>query len=195
MSSTSFYSSSSTGNIGQVAEINLAATQTPSYLKPNSFKFQIGKLPNVTYTCQSINLPSLNLSAAQQLSPFVDIPHPGDKIVFGEFSIRYLVNEDMSNYRELYNWMISMGTPGQGSDYAKTFNRATVFDSGDYNSLFSDANVVIIDSNNRPVVKLNFQDLFPTSIEGLDFDITSSGMEYFVGTASFRYKLFTIETL
>jgi hypothetical protein len=54
---------------------------------------------------------------------------------------------------------------------------------------------MVIDSNNNPVVKLVFQDLFPTSIEGLDFDITTAGMEYFVGIASFRYKLFTIEQL
>jgi hypothetical protein len=43
------------------------------------------------------------------------------------------------------------------------------------------------------VVKLNFQDLFPVSIEGLDFDLTTAGMEYFIGIAAFRYKLFTIE--
>jgi hypothetical protein len=54
---------------------------------------------------------------------------------------------------------------------------------------------MIVDSNNIPKVRLSFQDLFPISIEGLDFDITSSGMEYFVGVASFRYKLFTIEKL
>jgi hypothetical protein len=37
--------------------------------------------------------------------------------------------------------------------------------------------------------------MFPISIEALDFDITTAGMEYFVGIATFRYKLFTISAV
>jgi hypothetical protein len=70
-----------------------------------------------------------------------------------------------------------------------------VYPAQQYTNAFSDAALMIVDSNNIPQVRLSFQDLFPISIEGLDFDITSSGMEYFVGVASFRYKLFTIEKL
>jgi hypothetical protein len=166
-----------------------------NYLKPNSFKFDVAKLPNVTYTCQSANLPALQLGVAVQDSPFVDIPHPGDKVSFGEFTIRFLINEDMSNYKELYDWIVSIGVPQGGNQFAKRTTRATVFDTTDYAGVFSDATLMVIDSNNNPVVKLAFQDLFPTSIEGLDFDITTAGMEYFVGIASFRYKVFTVEQL
>jgi hypothetical protein len=150
-------------------------------------------MPNVTYTCQSANLPGLNLGAAMQQTPFVDIPHPGDKIFFGEFIIQFLINEDMSNYKELYDWMISIGVPSGGDQYGSLTRRASSFDQYNYNNSFSDASLLIIDSNNNPKVKLNFEDLWPTAVEGLNFDITSSGMEYFVGTATFRYKVFTIE--
>ena len=160
-----------------------------NYLKPNSFKFIVAKLPNVTYTCQSANLPPLQLGNALQLSPFVDIPHPGDKLVFGDFTIRFLINEDMSNY----NWMLSMGVPTRGEQYRRVGNRASSFDADKYQAVFSDASLVILNSNNNPVVRLNFQDLFPVGLEGLDFDLTTQGMEYFVGIASFKYKLFTIE--
>jgi hypothetical protein len=171
---------------------SLALTATQNYLKPNSFRFQIAKLPNITYTCQSANLPPLVMSAAQQNSPFVDIPHPGDKIVFGEFNIKFLINEDMSNYKELYDWIVSMGVPSRGEQWGQLGNRASTFDADKYQSNFSDANLIILNSNNNPVVRLNFQDLFPVSIEGLEFDLTTAGMEYFVGIAAFRYKLFTV---
>jgi hypothetical protein len=169
------------------------AQASTNYLKPNSFKFQVAKLPNVTYTCQSANLPALQLGTAIQTSPFVDMPHPGDKMVFGEFTIRFLINEDMSNYKELYDWMVSMGTPQGGVQYGKRTSRASTFNNNEYAGLFSDATLMVLDSNNNAVVKLNFLDLFPVSIEGLDFDITTAGMEYFVGIASFRYKVFTVE--
>lgn len=171
----------------------MATTPSTNYLRPNSFKFQIAKLPNVTYTCQSANLPQLSLGAAMQQTPFVDIPHPGDKVSFGEFIIQFLINEDMSNYKELYDWVASIGVPSGGDQYGQLTRRASVYKPEQYNNAFSDAALIILNSNNIPVVRLNFQDLWPTSVEGLNFDITSSGMEYFVGTASFRYKVFTIE--
>jgi hypothetical protein len=173
----------------------MAVTPSTNYLRPNSFKFQIAKLPNVTFTCQSANLPQLSLGAAMQQTPFVDIPHPGDKVSFGEFIIQFLINEDMSNYKELYDWVASIGVPSGGDQYGQLTRRATVYNPEKYNNVFSDAALLILDSNNIPVVRLNFEDLWPTSVEGLNFDITSSGMEYFVGTASFRYKVFTIQQL
>jgi len=174
---------------------NSAVQPSTNYLRPNSFKFQIAKLPNVTYTCQSANLPTVQLGVANQETPFVDIPHPGDKVSFGEFTIRFLINEDMSNYKELYDWIDSIGVSANGASYGKLTARASVFKAATYNNVFSDATLLVVDSNNQPVVRLNFQDLFPVSIEGLDFDITTAGMEYFVGVATFRYKIFTIEKL
>lgn len=188
--STTTYSAVSSNWTGVMAVI-----PSTNYLRPNSFKFQIAKLPNVTFTCQSANLPQLSLGAAMQQTPFVDIPHPGDKVSFGEFIIQFLINEDMSNYKELYDWVASIGVPSGGDQYGQLTRRANVYNPEKYNNAFSDAALLILDSNNRPVVRLNFEDLWPTSVEGLNFDITSSGMEYFVGTASFRYKVFTIQQL
>lgn len=186
--------SSTINTIATSSQLSLFQTQvSTNYLKPNSFRFQVGKLPNVTYTCQSANLPPLQIGAAMQTSPFVDVPHPGDKISFGDFTIRFLINEDMSNYKELYDWIVSMGTPERGEQWGQIGKRATAFAAYKYENNFSDATLLILDSNNNPTVRLNFQDLFPTALEGLDFDITTAGMEYFIGIASFRYKLFTVE--
>ena len=173
----------------------MAVTPSTNYLRPNSFKFQIAKIPNVTYTCQSANLPSMQLGVANQETPFVDVPHPGDKVAFGEFTIRFLINEDMSNYKELYDWIASIGVPTGGHEWGQQTARANIYVPTDYRQGFSDATLMIMDSNNIPTVRLNFQDLFPTSIEGLDFDLTSAGMEYFVGIATFKYKAFTIDQL
>ena len=186
----------------ETADINTAATLAASvspvvsYLKPNSFKFLIARAPNVTYTCQSANLPQIALGAAMQVTPFVDIPHPGDKVQFGEFTIRFLINEDMSNYMELYNWIKSIGVPSAGDDWNSVMeSRVSAFSGDNYNKVFSDGQLLVLDSNNNVTTVLAFQDIFPISVEGLDFDITTSGMEYFVGVASFRYKLFTIKSL
>lgn len=177
--------------------IDKVTPNSVNYLKPNSFKFLVAKLPNVTYTCQSANLPALGLGVATQPTRFADVPHPGDKLGFGEFTIRFLINEDMSNYKELYDWLVGLGTPENNYQYAKVLQQRNTLSQPTgiknlYAGVFSDCTLLILDSNNKATVSLEFKDAFPISVEGLDFDITSAGMEYFVGIASFRYSRFTI---
>ena len=121
MTSTTRYTA--TTSISNYSSI-VSTVPSTNYLRPNSFKFLIAKMPNVTYTCQSANLPALNLGAAMQQTPFVDIPHPGDKVFFGEFIIQFLINEDMSNYKELYDWIASIGVPSGGDQYGSLTYRA-----------------------------------------------------------------------
>jgi len=183
---------------------------TYDYLKPNAFRFVVKDLPHVSYTCQSANLPSLQLGFAVQPTPFIDIPIIGDKLDFGEFVIRFLISEDMSNYLELYTWLIALGFPKDYNQYSSFVesrkNRFPFYVSkkdslGRVNSkntdqlAYSDATLTILDSTNTPKTNIIFYDIFPTSVEALDFDLTSSSVPYFVGIASFKYKLFDIETL
>ncbi len=173
-----------------------------NYLRPNAFRFSIKDLPNVAYSCQSANLPSLNLGFAVQPSPFLDIPRIGDKNSFGDFTIRFLISEDMSNYLELFEWLIALGFPNNYNQYkAFTQERLNHFpfyknNRGDSEALaLSDGTLTILDSNNVPKTNIMLKGLFPVSVEALDFDVTSSAVEYFVGIASFKYTTFTIEAL
>jgi len=200
-----------TANIGLVkASYESNRPTTYDYLRPNAFRFVVKDLPHVSYTCQSANLPSLQIGFAIQPTPFVDIPVVGDKIDFGEFVIRFLIAEDMSNYLELYNWIVALGFPKNYNQYdsfvEQRKNRFPYYitrkDSlGRVNSrntdqlAYSDATLTILDSTNTPKTNIIFYDIFPTSVEALDFDLTSTVVPYFVGIASFKYKLFEVESL
>ena len=181
---------------------NISTTTVANYLRPNAFRFSIKNLPSVAFTCQSANLPSLALGYTTQPTPFLDIPHVGDKNQFGDFTIRFIITEDMSNYIELYEWLVALGFPNDYNQYrnfaGESLNRFPfVKDAlgGPIAVAYSDATLTILDSNNVPKTNINFKDAFPVAIEALDFDITSSSVEYFVGIASFKYKLFDIEVL
>ena len=187
---------SDTSSINSAVKYSFVNDPVVTYLKPNSFKFLINRAPNVTYTCQSANIPVLDLGAPMQNTPFVDIPQFGDKVRYGEFTIRFLINEDMSNYIEIHDWIKEIGVPYGGSDWGNSNQPSSFRDTKRiYERGFSDGALLILNSDNIPTVKLSFQDMFPISIEALDFDITTSGMEYFVGVATFRYKLFTISAM
>jgi hypothetical protein len=170
------------------------------YLRPNAFKFQIHNIPNVSYFCQAANIPEINLPPAQQPTPLVDIPHPGDKLEFGVLMIRFLIQEDMKNYQELYDWLIGLGFPAnhkQYTAYGKTQEyRFPDIDPTKQSALgqFSDASLFLLDSNNNLQTEFQFRDAFPISLQGLDFEISSGQTDYMVGVAMFRYRDYIINT-
>lgn len=173
-----------------------------NFLRPNAFRFTIDLLPNVHYTCQSANLPSLQLGNAVQPTPFVDIPVVGDKLVYGDFTIRFLIAEDMSNYLELFEWLVALGFPNSYDQYksftGERLNKFPFYNTGKGTTdtlVYSDCTLTILDSNNVPKTNIIFKDMFPVSVEALDFDVTSTSVDYFVGIASFKYKTFEIEVL
>lgn len=175
---------------------------TYDYLRPNAFRFSVKDLPHVSYTCQSANLPSLTLGFAQQPTPFLDINTIGDKMEFGDFTIRFIINEDMSNYVELFNWLVALGFPKSYNQYSNYIgqksNRFPYVKNDRGNSdvaAYSDATLTILDSTNTPKTDIVFNDIFPVSLEALDFDIASASVDYFVGITSFRYKTFEIKPL
>lgn len=178
--------------------------QQPSdldYLKPNGFKFQIHNLPNVSYFCQAANIPAIQLGSPVMPTPLSDIPVPGDKLSYGDLVIRFLVQENMSNYLELYNWLVGLGFPESRDQYIK-WNEAQRYRFPAISDKrlgalgnFSDADFFILDSDNNPNVKITYYDVFPVSLEGLEFDISSGRADFLVGIAAFKYRHYTVEAL
>jgi hypothetical protein len=175
---------------------------TYDFLRPNAFRFTIKDLPNTSFTCQSANLPALQLGFAVQTTPFVDIPIIGDKINFGDFTIRFLIAEDMSNYLELYRWLVALGFPKDYSQFKlftekrpSKFPFVTKTDGSSEVLAYSDGTLTVFDSTNNPKTNIILKNLFPISLEALDFDISSQTLEYFTAIASFRYTYFEVEPL
>ena len=178
--------------------------QQPSdldYLKPNGFKFQIHNLPNVSYFCQAANIPAIQIGSPEFQTPLTNIRVPGDKLTYGDLVIRFLVQENMSNYLELYNWLVGLGFPESREQY-KNWNEAQRYRFPAISDKrlgalgnFSDADFFILDSDNNPNVKITYYDVFPVSLEALDFDISSGRADFLVGIAAFKYRQYTVEAL
>ncbi len=170
------------------------------YLRPNGFKFQVHNIPNTSYMCQAANIPEISVGNPTQFTPLVDIPIPGDKLEFGALQIMFIIQEDMMNYKELYDWLIGMGFPEDRKQYQQygeqqTYRFPQVADSTrNQQGLLSDASLFILDSNNNPSVTITFRDCFPTSLGGLNFEIVSGSTDYMQAVAMFRYKDYLIET-
>lgn len=179
-----------------------ARPTTYDYLRPNAFRFNVKELPHVSYTCQAVNIPALTLGITHQPTPFLDINTMGDKMMYGDLMVRFIISEDMSNYVELFNWLVALGFPNEYNQYSSFISkRASSFPYADVKrgnsdvAAYSDATLTILDSSNNPKIDVVFTSMFPVSLETLEFDITNPTMEYFTGFATFRYKTFEIKIL
>ena len=85
--------------------------QNRNFLAPVGFKFTLNRAPKVAFFSNSANIPDINLGVAIQPNYLNDIPVPGDKMEFGDFTLRFLVDENLENYMEIQNWIRGLGFP------------------------------------------------------------------------------------
>ena len=179
-------------------------SQELNYIRPNGFKFQVHNMPNVSFFCQGANIPDVSMGFPVQPTPLADVPYPGEKVTFGDLIIRFLIQEDMTNYKELYNWLIGLGSPEKSEQYTNFVDKqkyrtplgsGSVKDKSAGAAQVSDASLFVLDSNDNPNIEIKFKDMFPVSLSGLDFDLSGGDSPYFVGLASFKYRIYTISNL
>lgn len=163
-----------------------------NFLSSLKYRLDIKKLPYTSFMCQSVNLPSVSLGETQgQDTPFLKIPIPGDHITFGELMITFIVDEDMTNYLELYNWIIAVGYP-ENFDQYKAIQKSA---DGTGEGIYADGTLTIMTSHNNSNIAAVFSQLYPVSIGDLQFDNRAQDIPYVEATASFRYNLFEIKKI
>ena len=169
----------------------LRQPENKNFLSPLGFKFQINKLPDTNFFVQSVVLPGIDVGFIDRASPFAKIPTVGDHLTFGDIQITFRVNETMSNYIEIFNWMIGIGFP---SDFEQ---RATIQRQprGSGLGLYSDAVLTILSSAMNPIIEIKVIDAFPISLSSLTMDSTLEDVQYIEATATFKFLEYTINPL
>ena len=178
------------------------------YASPTQFKFGIHQLPKVEFFTLSANVPGISAGVATQPTPFKDIPIVGDKLTYENLSITFQVDEYLENYVSLHNWMKGIGFPTDRQEF-RTYRDVTsntpaggkepsidlVGSATPDRALYSDAYLMALSNKNNPIVEVNFQNIFPISLGGLDFTQNVTDVEYVTATADFAYQIYEINTL
>jgi hypothetical protein len=168
-----------------------------NFLSPTGFKFTLTRTPKVAFFCNQANIPDLNLGVAVQPSYLKDLDTPGDKIVFGDLSLRFLVDENLENYMEIQNWIRGLGFPEKLSQFADLEENGLV--KGNYlkdrQNIYSDGTLQVLTSSQIPNFQVSFKDLFPYSLSTMTFDATDTDIQYFTADVSFKYTIYNIVDL
>lgn len=161
-------------------------------LDKSRFLFSVDKLPNTNYFIQTCNAPGVSMNQIKIPTPFSSYPVEGDKISYEEFTIGFKVDEDLSNWIEIYNWIVGLVRVDDFQARQKLEASSSITGK---KGLYSNALLLILDSNYQPHLKFSFIDIFPVSLQEIQFSSTLNANERQDCTVSFAYRNFYVEKI
>ncbi len=169
-----------------------------SILNKNNFKLLIDKLPTVEYFVQSVNIPGLSFTEVEfGAGVGLDAFFPGDKVTFDNLEVTFLVDEDLENFKEVYDWIGAIVPIHDSGDFSKwTDSKSTrgILASID-NDLNQYSQITLVTNTNKniPNKYFRFYDCFPTALGGMELKSGESG-EAVTCTVTFRFTYYDIES-
>lgn len=146
------------------------------------FKLTFTRLPNMTFWCTSTNIPSVTIGEVPVGNKFVSLHVPGSSIQFDQLKVSFLVDEEFSNWNEIYKWMRQI-VPFE--DFTEILNSDQKY--------YSDATIHCLNSAKRPNVNFVFKKLFPISIDGFDLNTMLTDSSPISINATFVFESFAME--
>tara|TARA_B110000503_G_C6908808_1_gene313805 strand:+ start:42 stop:641 length:600 start_codon:yes stop_codon:yes gene_type:complete len=178
------------------------------YASPIQFRFKMTKLPTVEFFIQTANIPGISLGDTTLPTPLKDISMPGDKLTYQSLDVSFLVDENLNNYKEIHDWMTGIGFPQDHKQFADVLATGSDRFSGSTAStaavgsgkpaplseggIYSDATLIVLNNKNIAKTEIRFQNVYPTSLGSLSYDIRASDVDYLTVNASFNYMYYDI---
>jgi|TARA_B110000977_G_scaffold98078_1_gene129073 hypothetical protein len=160
---------------------------TTNFLSPLEFVVTVKRLPEVQFFTQAVTIPSVSIAQVDQNTPFKIVPVPGDRLTYGELPLSFIVDESMSNYIEVYNWLKALSF----NEEFPQFNNIKTSEYG----ILTDISLVIMNSHKNPNIEIQFRDCFPVNLSDIMLDTTQTDIVYPQATVSFTFRDFTITQL
>jgi len=167
-------------------------------LQSTKFKLNFTRIPGTTFFCQTVNLPGVSLTEVPRNTPFVDLFVPGEKIIYDTLNITFLIDEYLITWLQLHDWIRAMTFPVDFKEYADMGKLSRVSEfrrSAKLPPQYSDATVTVYTNKNNPNYRINYKDLFPTTLSGIQFSSMDSAENIITADASFRYSYYNIEKI
>ena len=157
--------------------------QNTNFLQPTKFLLTFNRIGALQYFCQTVNLPGVSLDEATRNTPFVNLYSPGTKLTYSPLNVTFIVDEDLITWQNLQKWLFQIANPaGFDGRNKKPVNN------------YSDATLTILTNLNNSNLRIQYHNVFPTSLSDIDFDTKQSADNIITASASFRYDYYEILT-
>ena len=153
-------------------------------LQSNSFTMTIERIPQTIFRVTKCSVPSVQIPPPEVAHPGAPQYFPGSVTVFDSLTIEFLIDEDLKNYEEMFNWITQ-----------QRFLSDVVPNLDGGPPLVSDGAIITMNNNSAPNKVFSFKNLFPVSLGSLNFDTTVDQPTSVVCEAEFRFSYFVMKNV
>ena len=129
-----------------------------NFLSPLGFQLKLELFEGVDFFCQSAGIPEIQM-------PFTEVPTrlrsfpvtPGGGVTYGDLTLQFIVDEDLVNYKSVYDWIKKNGGSEEHSSDEIEFSQGELF---------------ITTSHYNVNHIISFERLFPVALTGLTMDLS-----------------------
>ena len=151
-----------------------------NFLNPIGYLLKLDIFEGTDFFCQSANIPDISMPVTEVPTRFRSLPVvSGGGVSFGDFNLRFIVDEDLKNYNSIHQWIRNNGRSDKDTNTP---------DLPEY----SNAQLHIVTSAYNPAFIVDFRNIFPVSLSGMQFDATITDVEYITAEVTFKHQQFFI---
>lgn len=100
-------------------------------------------------------IPNISLGVTEQPTAIRPLKIPGNSVDLGEVAIDFILDQDFTNWRTIFNWMNTL----------QNFSELSAEEA------VCDISVSILDNKFNYVLSIVYEDCFPTNITEIPFDV------------------------
>ena len=132
-------------------------------------------------------LPSIDANPVERSTPLSSVYDVSDRLRYNDFDLTFIIDENMRNYIEIFDWMKGINSPETLNQYA------ALEDSKD--GITSDITVLLLNSHKNPHIRITMINAFPVGLTSVDLNLVNQDVTYAEASVTFRYDRFLIEQL
>ena len=143
-----------------------------------NFKLVLEKIPNVVYYSQDVPLPAVSMDSPNVPQPgLMDLKFGGTKVMFEPLTITFLVDEDLKNLIELYDWMFKIQVENHTRNH------------------YSDGTLHILNGNKETTNRIHFYNMFPVSVSNFSLTTKDTDSTPAECSVTFNYSIFMFDVM
>ena len=155
--------------------------------------FVIEKFPEVSYTITEVSTPDISLGKIDIKTPYLTMMKPGTSLSFSDLRLTFIVDENLSNYRQLFKWLLLLKEYDIMIPEQRVAAQAKMEEIGGTlnSSLKSDCDLHILTNKKNEKLVFRFKECWPYSLSSISLS-TKSGPETITCNLSMAFDEFAL---
>lgn len=150
--------------------------QNTSLARNSNFLFAVSGERGFTLAVQNSNIANVDLGTTEFPNRYKDITIPSNKTVHDELNVQFLVSEDLSEWINIYKWILTL----------KNNDDSHLED-------VKPCQLTVLSGQKKPLVEFSYRDCWPYSLDGMQYTVIEDSM-VITSNATFKFSDFIITT-